>query len=174
MRFVGNHKSWMEEQKIVEHLTSCKGERSPMWQPDVYKGHPLLEKFLELGRPGYSDNKFCFHHLGPNSPEMENFKFTLPPLPETRNNLNWWFVKLYPGEFQAIHVDPHLMEVKNLVRYTMFLQDWEPGHIFVWDNKYIADYKSGDMFVWSDPTTPHGPANIGFSTRHTLQITMYD
>jgi hypothetical protein len=81
---------------------------------------------------------------------------------------------LYPGEFQAMHIDPQLTEVNNPVRYTMFLQDWEPGHIFVWDDQYIANYKAGDMYEWSDPMTVHGPANIGYNTRYTLQITMYD
>jgi hypothetical protein len=56
----------------------------------------------------------------------------------------------------------------------MFLQDWEPGHIFVYDDKIATNYKAGDMFEWSDPMTVHGPANIGYHTRYTLQITMYD
>ena len=77
-------------------------------------------------------------------------------------------------QFQAMHIDPQLTEVGNFVRYTMFLQDWEPGHIFVWDDQYISNYKAGDMYEWSDPMTVHGPANIGYNTRYTLQITMYD
>jgi hypothetical protein len=68
----------------------------------------------------------------------------------------------------------HLVEVKNPVRYTMFLKDFEPGHIFVYDDRVAANYKAGDMFEWSDPMTLHGPANIGYNTRYTLQITMYD
>jgi hypothetical protein len=56
----------------------------------------------------------------------------------------------------------------------MFLQDWEPGHIFVYDDKIAANYKAGDMFEWSDPMTIHGPANIGYNTRYTLQITLFD
>ncbi len=73
-----------------------------------------------------------------------------------------------------MHIDPQLTEVSNPVRYTMFLQDWEPGHIFVYDDKIAVNYKAGDMFEWSDPMIVHGPANIGYNTRYTLQITMYD
>jgi hypothetical protein len=112
--------------------------------------------------------------MNPKSKEMQDFNFTLPAVPEKRSNINWWFVMLYPGEFQAMHIDPQLTEVKNPVRYTMFLQDWEPGHIFVYDDKIAANYKAGDLFEWSDPMTVHGPANIGYRTRYTLQITMYD
>jgi hypothetical protein len=174
MKFIGNYLSWMKEQKIMEHLTSVQGEATPTWQHSIYRGHPELEKFQELCRPGYSDNKYFFHMLGPQSIEMKNFNFDMPSLPVTRSHLTWWFVKLYPGEFQIMHIDPHTVNVKNLVRYTIFLQDWEPGHIFVWDNQYIADYKAGDMYEWSDPMTLHAPANIGYNTRYTFQITLYD
>jgi hypothetical protein len=174
MKFIGNYLSWMKEQKIMEHLTSVQGEKTPVWQPEKWTGHPILDKFQELCRPGYSSNKHFFHMLGPTAPEMKGFEFSLPDLPETRSQVNWWFVKLYPGEFQAMHIDPHLTDVKDPIRYTMFLQDWEPGHIFVWDNQYIADYKAGDMYEWSDPMTIHGPANIGYNTRYTLQITLHE
>ena len=174
MKYIGNFIDWIDEQHIIEHLTACQGDRTPVWQPDRWSGNPTLEKFKEMARPGYSNNTRFFHQMNPNSKEMQDFKFTLPEVPEKRTNVNWWFVMLYPGEFQAMHIDPQLTEVKNFVRYTMFLQDWEPGHIFVWDDKYISDYKAGDMYEWNDPMTVHGPANIGYTTRYTLQITMHD
>jgi hypothetical protein len=105
---------------------------------------------------------------------MEGYDFVYPELPETRKHAPWWFVKLYPGEFQAMHIDPHLTEVSNFVRYTMFLQDWEPGHIFAYDDKMLSNYKAGDLYEWSDPECIHGPANIGYNTRLTLQITLHD
>jgi hypothetical protein len=174
MKYIGNYKSWIEEQEIMKHLTNCQGDRTPVWQPDRWSGNPTLEKFKDIDRSGYSNNNFFFHQMNPKSEEMQNFKFTLPKTPDNRSKVNWWFVMLYPGEFQAMHIDPQLTEVKNFVRYTMFLQNWEPGHIFVWDDKYISNYKAGDMYEWNDPMTVHGPANIGYNTRYTLQITMYD
>ena len=75
---------------------------------------------------------------------------------------------------QAMHIDPHLVEVANPVRYTMFLQDWEPGHIFVYDDQMLSNYKAGDLYEWSDPMIVHGVVNIGFNNRYTLQITMHD
>jgi len=112
--------------------------------------------------------------LNPASSEIQNFNFELPELPAKRNNLNWWFVILYPGEFQPIHVDPALTKVKNPIRYTIFLQDWEPGHIFVYDDKILTNYKAGDMYEWNDPMIIHAPANVSYNTRYTLQITLYD
>ena len=73
-----------------------------------------------------------------------------------------------------MHIDPHLVEVTNPVRYTMFLEDYHPGHIFVWDDQLATNYKAGDLFEWSDPMIVHGCTNISYQNRYTLQITMHD
>ena len=175
MEFVGNYSSWIAEQKIMEHLLSCQWEASSLTSAvEKLTGHPVLDKIRKQAEPWYSNDNAFFHMLGPWSPEMENFNFNLPNLPKTRKEINWWFVKLCPGEFQCMHVDAHTLDVKNLVRYTIFLQDWEPGHIFVLDENYISNYKAGDMFEWSDPMSLHGPLNIGYNSRYTFQITLND
>ena len=174
MHYIGNYKSWIDDNNIINMLESKQGDCTPVWQPDRWTGNETLEHFRELARPGYSCNKFFFHQLNPSSEEMKDYKFVYPDLPKQRNNKFWWFVKLYPGEFQAMHVDPHLTEVENFVRYTMFLQDWEPGHIFVYDDKILNNYKAGDLYEWNDPETIHGPSNIGYTPRLTLQITLHD
>jgi hypothetical protein len=174
MNYIGNYHNWIVENNIINLLGSKQGECTPVWQPTRWSGNETLEKFRELARPGYSNNKFFFHQLNAGSSEMKNYNFVYPELPETRKNKFWWFVKLYPGEFQAMHVDPHLTELKDFVRYTMFLQDWEPGHIFVYDDKMLSNYKAGDLYEWSDPECVHGPANIGYNPRLTLQITLHN
>jgi hypothetical protein len=174
MNYIGNCANWISENNIIDMLNSKQGETTPVWQPDRWTGNETLEKFKEMARPGYSNNKFFFHQLNAGSPEMEGYDFVYPDLPETRKNAPWWFVKLYPGEFQAMHIDPQLTEVSNFVRYTMFLQDWEPGHIFAYDDKMLSNYKAGDLYEWSDPECIHGPANIGYNPRLTLQITLHD
>jgi hypothetical protein len=175
MKFINNYISWIKDQKIMEQLTSCQWEKSILASAkDIQVGHPVLDQIRKISEPWYGNSQACFHMLGPSSLCMNNFKFNLPDLPETRQQINWWFIKLNPGEFQAMHIDPHTLDVANLVRYTIFLQDWEPGHIFVWDDKYIANYKAGDMYEWSDSLSMHGPANIGYNPRYTLQITLND
>ena len=81
MKYIGNFVDWIDEQHIIEHLASCQGDRTPVWQPDRWQGNPILEKFTEMARPGYSDNKFFFHQMNPKSKEMQDFKFTLPLIP---------------------------------------------------------------------------------------------
>ena len=175
MKFIGNYSSWITEQRIMEHLTVRPWERSSLASAvEKLTGHPILDKIRELAEPWYNNDQKGFYMLGSSSPKMEDFKFDLPILPKTRKEINWWFVKLCPGEFQCMHVDAHTLDVKNLVRYTIFLQDWEPGHIFVLDDQYISNYKAGDMFEWSDPLSVHCPANIGYNSRYTFQITLND
>ena len=173
MNYIGNYADWITPE-LMNHLQTHTGDNTPVWQPDRWQGHPLLDQFREMARPGFSHKNHDFHQFNNKSKDMEGFNVVLPDLPETRTHCFWWFVKLLPGQMQAMHIDPHLVEVKNPVRYTMFLQDFEPGHIFVYDDKMISNYKAGDVYEWSDPMIVHGVVNIGYNTRYTLQVTMHD
>lgn len=173
MRYIGNYKDWITTE-LMNHLQTHEGDLRNVWQPERWQGHPELDRFRELCRPGYSDGRGKFHQFNLMSPDMKDFPIVLPELPEKRNRIFWWFVKLNPGEMQAMHIDPHLVDVKNPVRYTMYLQDYIPGHIFIWDDKISANYKAGDLYEWSDPMIVHGCVNISFEARYTLQITMHD
>ena len=173
MKYIGNFKEWITPE-LLEHLKSHEGDYVPVWQPDKWQGHPTLDKFRELARPAYSEDSPMFHQFNIKSKDMEGVEIVLPDLPEKRKNCFWWFVKLQPGEMQAMHIDPHLVDVQNPVRYSMFLQDYEFGHIFVYDDKMLTDYKAGDVYEWSDPECIHGVINISFHTRYTLQITYHD
>lgn len=173
MEYIGNYKDWISPE-LMSHLINNTGDRRPVWQPERWQGHPLLDEFREKCRIGYAHKDHDFQQFNANTECMKNFPVVLPDLPEKRSKCHWWFIKLLPGQMQAMHIDPHLVEVKNPVRYTMFLQDFHPGHIFVYEDKIAANYKAGDVFEWSDPMIIHGCTNISFETRYTLQITMHD
>lgn len=173
MNFIKNDAAWIS-QELMNHLEIHEGDYTPVWQPERWQGHPILDQFREMARPVYSQKTPMFHQFNSRSKDMQNFSVNLPELPKSRKYCFWWFVKLLPGEMQAMHIDPHLVDVKNPVRYTMFLQDFHPGHIFVWEDKMISNYKMGDIYEWSDPTIIHGCVNISYKTRYTMQITMHD
>ena len=173
MEFIGNFKDWITPD-LMEHLKTRTGDTTPVWQPDRWQGHPLLDQFREMARPGFAHKDHNFQQFNSGSEDMKDFEVILPEFPKQRKMCFWWFVKLLPGQMQAMHIDPHLVEVKDPVRYTMFLEDFQPGHIFVYDDKMISNYKAGDVFEWSDPMIVHGVVNIGYNTRYTLQVTMHD
>jgi len=173
MNLVGNYKDWITPE-LMSHLETNTGDTVPVWQPDRWKGHPMLDAARERARAGYSNDKHNFQQFNVDSKDMKSFKIELPVLPNDDRLATWWFVKLLPGQMQAMHFDPHLLSCVNPKRYTMFLQDWQPGHIFTWDNQMLGNYQSGDVYEWSDPMCYHGVVNIGYETRYTLQITTYD
>ena len=173
MNYIGNFKSWITPE-LMDHLKTQDGDLTPVWQPERWSGLPLLEEYKEKARPVYSQDTPVFHQFNAGSKDMQGFNIALPIFPEVRKYVQWWFVKLLPGEMQAMHVDPHLLEVKNPVRYSMFLQDFELGHVFVYDNTILTNYKVGDVYEWSDPMCVHGCINIGFQPRYTLQVTYHD
>ena len=172
MIFLKNYADWITPE-LMNHIETHDGDLVPVWQPDRWKGNPMLDEARERARPGYAHRNHDFHQFNPASKDMQSFKFELPDIADNRQTL-WWIVKLYPGQMQAMHFDPHLIEIPNPKRYTMFLQDWQPGHIFTWGDKMLSNYKAGDLYEWIDPMCYHGVVNIGYETRYTLQITTHD
>jgi len=176
MIYIGNYKEWIDNTGIIKHLDLHDGDTRPVYQPDRWKGDPALDAAFAIQRPAYQHTNHVFQQFNINSADMKDFPIEMPTLPdyEAGRNRSWWFIKLLPGQFQPMHFDPHLVEVKNPVRYSFFLQDWIPGHIYTWaDGKTIANYKAGDMYRWSDAMCYHGCANIGFENRYTFQITTH-
>jgi hypothetical protein len=171
MNYIGNYKDWITDE-LMDYLRTNDGDTRPVWQPERWQGHPTLDLFRERCRTAYAHRDDKFQQF--NSGTSEMISITLPDFPDKRSHCHWWFIKLFPGQFQSMHIDPHLLEVSNPIRYTMFLEDYLPGHIFIWDDKIASNYKAGDVFEWSDPMIVHGCTNISYQTRYTLQITMHD
>lgn len=172
MKFIGNFKDWATPE-LLSIIEKHDGKTSYVWDPDRWAGHPALDQIREKSELHYTDPRFCFNQFDAWSPEIKHLNLTLP-IPITRQQSYWWIIKLKPGKMQPVHVDPHTVERKNTIRYSMFLKDWEPGHIFLYEDKALMNYKAGDMYEWIYPTMEHGVANIGFTNRFTLQITMFD
>ncbi len=190
MQYIGNQKDWITDE-LMNILKTREGDRVPIWDPDRGQGHPLLEQVTQRGLAHFGNSmpSQYFHIFNANSKDMIDYQFVLPDLPKIGNNVFWWFVKIQPGELQLMHYDMHVLgvfhednkfskvtkvvDIKDPIRYTMFLQDWQPGHIFTYKDQMIANYKAGDIFEWSDPELLHGVANISFDPRYTLQITSH-
>ena len=66
------------------------------------------------------------------------------------------------------HIDTFPGEQK-VTRYWIACEDHEPGHIFMYDNQVLSNYKAGDVFEIT-PGLWHGAANIGFTTKLSLQL----
>ena len=61
-------------------------------------------------------------------------------------------------------------KLKDIRRAIIFCDDWHPGHVFEIEGTPITKYKKGDFICWTG-NTPHMAANIGTTTRYTIQVT---
>jgi hypothetical protein len=173
MKYAGNY-SWWIQPGMLDRLSTDESGVTKLHNPGRWDGHPALSQYIEKIKvyDKYKDN--TFQQFFKVSNPFRDTPIELPELPQTRNEIFWWIVKLKPGQYQTVHQDPHLYTSVNPVRYTLFLQDWEPGHIFIYNNKTISNYKAGDLFEWDDPIMEHAVVNASLNTRYSLQISMQD
>lgn len=79
------------------------------------------------------------------------------------------------GQVFNYHLDvyPHHADapVEQVMRVVIFLQDWEPGHFYIYGTHTLSHWKAGDFhtFKWQD--VPHGTANAGLHPRVSIIIT---
>ncbi len=167
MQYIGNFKEWIDPTWLSEVLIN-RGTGRPRegQKPDSPE---MIEEYRKAIDAGYKDDTIYFWMF-----DKSNCSFTIPRPPWIDNNYHWWITKMLPGNFMPIHKDPHTMYQTNSKRYWIPLHDWEPGHIFVYENQVITDYKLGDVWCYMDSNAVHGASNIGYTPRVVLQISTYD
>jgi hypothetical protein len=167
MKYVGNYKNWIQPGWIDELIASQGTPR-----PSQGKRPTSSEEELEYEKAraaGYKDSDTYFWMFDKN-----NLSFVLPTPPFVQGTYHWWITKMLPGNFMPMHVDPHTLYEKNSNRYWMALQDWQPGHIFMYEDQVITNYCAGDVYVYDNSAALHGAANIGHTPRLVLQVSTYD
>ena len=85
-------------------------------------------------------------------------------------------IKQNPGMFIPEHTDTYF-KFKNeyninnhIIRWCVFLQDWQPGHYFDVIGLPIVEWKKGD-YVELKEGVPHRSSNSGKVPKYTAQIT---
>jgi hypothetical protein len=105
--------------------------------------------------------------------EIPDLPFTIPWPVKLGNNIDWWVIKMSPGQIMPMHEDP-CPDVNHLQRYILALQDYEPGHVLIWDNQLVKDYKKGDLFRFKNPMAAHGGCNLSNTVRLLAYLSVYD
>ena len=65
------------------------------------------------------------------------------------------------------------VEVNQIQRIIVFLENWKPGHYFEIAGNPIVSWKRGD-YIWWRGDVEHMAANIGLEPRYTLQVTGHE
>jgi len=79
------------------------------------------------------------------------------------------------GQVFNYHLDvlPHHADVSfdQVIRFVIFLEDWEPGHFYMYGTRTLSHWRAGDFHTFDWQNVPHCTANAGLCPRVSLMIT---
>lgn len=158
---IGNWKNFIDP-NLRQNVINTKGQARPKDWPPAFAVESA--EYAKAKEAGYDLNAIHWWVYE----EKDLGKLNLP----LKNEHHWWITKLYPGQFMPMHTDPHTHE-RPCKRYWIPLQDYEPGHIFIYKDKFMNKYKEYDVYLYDHEQDMHGAANIGHTPRIVLQVTEY-
>lgn len=171
MKFLKSNPEWVN-QNILKMILDGTGEQRPIvdeqdepWKKDQW------DRWRNCGydMKGVSWSMHYWHHLG-----MENASELELPLEVEGKIIEWWFCKINPCCVFPMHVDAFKTEAKNFRRFSVPMQDYIPGHVFVDDADSLVHYKAGDVFEFTDSRSWHGAGNLSMIPKVSFQFVCYD
>jgi hypothetical protein len=162
MNYLGNY-DFVQDDWLQEILSSDGQARPRDWPPAYAIESAEYAKAQSAGYDLTAVHWWVY--------EKNDVSFDIHP-PFVTSEYHWWITKLYPGQFMPMHTDPHTHE-RTCIRYWIPLQDYVPGHIFIYKDQMIKDYKRGDVYRYEHSGDNHGAANIAHTPRLVLQVTEY-
>lgn len=163
MKLIGNYSHWIDKRWLPFIL-----ENDGFPRPSGGR-NPDADEFRQAEKAGYSlDQTFWYIY------EPEDFPFTVDPPFETTKKFAFWFIKMNPGQFMPMHRDPVSSFKQNVERFWFPLQDYESGHVFIYEDKLCTNYKAGDLFQYDDSNAIHGACNIGWTARAIGCFSLFD
>lgn len=163
MKYLGNYKPWIKQEWIDKTLSQPGQARPRDWSPMNDVERQEYNKYQLSGYDLSAINWWVY--------EEKDLGLTIDP-PWCKGTIHWWITKLLPGQFMPMHTDPHTHDL-DCLRFWIPLQDYEPGHVFVYNDQVMTGYLAGDVYSYIKSTDLHGAANIGHSPRLVLQVTEY-
>ena len=117
MNYIGNYKDWITEE-LMEYLRTHDGDTRPVWQPERWQGHPILDSLRETCRVAYSHRDDKFQQFNARTEGV--LPITLPTLPEQRQHypsacICWYQIaprSSHLGNLEVFHIlFLHLIEL---------------------------------------------------------------
>lgn len=172
MKYIGNYNHWIKDEWI-NYITNNDGANIPRDYPSEERNSEGALK--PFSNTGWSPTCVCCITYDKNNLP---FKIELPTKFDDYDfdgcESEWWFVKFPCGMGQPIHQDydknPEAVELKRL---WMPLQDYELGHIFIYEDTLITGYKKGDVYMYDDKDAWHTAGNLGYHLRISINFSFW-
>ena len=139
------------------------------------KQHNRIDSFLDWG---YKKEQTKYLQIFSDEyPELFEKFINLSQLDNATSSL----IKQYPGNTIPWHYDTHVtlknkikknkrLKNKQIIRYMVFLTDWDWGHYFCVGNNVVHQWIAGDIITWN-PIVHHCGSNAGMTPKITLNVT---
>ena len=166
--------------EIQEHKNWHSGRTNAVWSGAyknlTYINEPFndpvsLKEWRDLG---YTQTKFTGDMYDMRQEEPK-WMFAITEAFPWRH-FSWSVYRMNPGTTLPMHGDTYarFREVHNwtgdIHRAVVYMEDWQSGHISEIEDTVITGWKAGDYIVWKNDTQ-HLAANVGKTSRYTLQVT---
>lgn len=173
MKYLGNFADWIQP-GLLERIIDTKGKPTLLNQPETWVGHPEHEEWYKsFCAAGYDKKNFYSNMYDDDTDDVKDFTIA-PPINLNGRNWFWWFIKFRPGSVACMHYDPHTKIIPGAKRYWFAMQDYHPGHLFIYDGTMMKNYKAGDLYEFNRADLLHGATNISMIDRVTFQFTTYE
>tara|TARA_B100001057_G_scaffold64716_1_gene58455 strand:+ start:2807 stop:3319 length:513 start_codon:yes stop_codon:yes gene_type:complete len=166
--------------EIQEHTNWYSGHIEPIWtgafQDLMYINEPFNdEESLKTWRAlGYTQKRFTGDMYDMRQEEPQWMKQVQEHFPW--KHFSWSVYRMNPGTTLPMHGDTYARFRElydwqgDIHRAVVYLEDWQSGHISECEDTVITNWLAGDYIVWKNDTQ-HLAANVGKTSRYTLQIT---
>ena len=138
MQYIENYRDWVC-QEWLDHISQNTGvKQNGAYNKPAGKHYPF---------EGFNWELFDRHNT--------DFDIS-PPVDWGTHDWQWWFKKLLPGD--GFPVVEYISETTS--RYWMPLNDYELGHIFIFQEEMVAPFNKGDLFDFQI-NSPYAAINLG-------------
>jgi len=175
MKFYGNYKNLIKQEWIDKILNTKGIEISPWTDHDESNKSNEIDLDQTLVQNEEQQELYTGGVYGDSLVMAEIFDQRNIPFYLDLGDLNyfltgdWWIVKQKPGQFMPLHRDtPN--SYNNNYRFWMPWTDYQQGHVFIHEEKFIKNYQCGDLYRYNKDNDLHGSVNIGLTSRIVLQI----
>ena len=179
-QYIGNLKTdYKQIDKLVKSLESqTKPEYAVEDKPKILN-KKVLEKINSYKSWGYKkENTMFFRAFSEDYKKVFSKFINFTGLRFASSSI----IKQPPGNTIPWHYDTHVnfykkiklkklnIKKKEIIRYMMFLDDWDWGHFFCIGSSVITKWRKGDIITW-DPIIHHTGSNGGMKPKVTMNIT---